>query len=54
MKKRKAMKIDHLKKISDEQFRRVVGVKRNTFILMCNVLHDADIIKKARGDVQTN
>jgi hypothetical protein len=43
------MKIDHLKKISDEQFRRVVGVKRNTFALMSCALHSAHIIKKAKG-----
>lgn len=43
------MKIDHLKKLSDEQFRRVVGVKRNTFSVMSCVLHNAHIIKKAKG-----
>ncbi len=43
------MKIDHLKKLSDEQFRRVVGVKRNTFVLMSYTLHNAHIIKKAKG-----
>ena len=43
------MKIDHLKKVSDEHFRRVIGVKRNTFDLMLNVLEKAHIIKKSKG-----
>lgn len=43
------MKIDHLKKVSDEQFRRVVGVKRKTFDLMHSALQNAHIIKKAKG-----
>jgi len=43
------MKIKHLKKISDEQFRRVVGVKRETFNVMLNALEEAQKIKKAKG-----
>ena len=43
------MKIVHLKNLSDEQFRRVVGVKRNTFFLMHNELQKAHKIKKAKG-----
>jgi len=43
------MKIDHLKKISDEQFRRVIGVKRKTFNLMINALENAHVIKKSKG-----
>jgi len=43
------MKIEHLKKISDEQFRRVVGVKRKTFEKMVELLEAAQIKKKAKG-----
>ena len=43
------MKIIHLKNLSDEQFRRVVGVKRNTFSLMYNALQKAHKIKKSKG-----
>ena len=43
------MKIDHLKKLTDGQFRRVVGVKRKTFLLMSDKLHSAHKIKKAKG-----
>jgi hypothetical protein len=43
------MKIDHLKKVSDEHFRRVVGVKRNTFEVMLNALQRAHTIKKSKG-----
>ena len=49
LEREKVMKIDHLKKLSDEQFRRVVGVKRNTFFLMHNELQKAHAIKKAKG-----
>lgn len=43
------MKIEHLKKVSDKQFRRVVGVKRKTFDVMINRLEQAEKIKKKRG-----
>ena len=43
------MKIDNLKKISDEQFRRIIGVKRKTFDLMLHELEKAQTIKKAKG-----
>lgn len=43
------MKIEHLKKVSDEQFRRVVGIKRKTFDLMLSKLENAEKIKKKKG-----
>jgi hypothetical protein len=43
------MKIEHLKKVSDQQFRRVVGVKRKTFDLMLSKLEKAEKIKKKKG-----
>lgn len=43
------MKMKHLKQLSDEQFRRVVGVKRETFKVMLNALEKAQKIKKAKG-----
>jgi Helix-turn-helix of DDE superfamily endonuclease len=43
------MKIEHLKKITDGQFRRVVGVKRKTFEKMVELLEAAQIKKKAKG-----
>lgn len=43
------MKIEHLKKVSDERFRRIVGVKRKTFDLMISKLENAEKIKKKKG-----
>lgn len=43
------MKFENLQKISDEQFRRVTGVKRYTFSKMIEILKQAHIKKKSRG-----
>jgi hypothetical protein len=43
------MKLDNLKNISDEHFRRVIGIKRKTFELMLDKLNEAQKIKKAKG-----
>jgi hypothetical protein len=43
------MKVNNLKTVSDEHFRRVVGVKRKTFDLMLNKLEKAHVLKKAKG-----
>ena len=43
------MKYDQIKEFSDEEFRRLTGVKRSTFEKMVEILADADQKKKARG-----
>lgn len=43
------MKFRNLKKLSDEQFRRIAGIKRKTFELMISHLKEAEIKKKAKG-----
>lgn len=43
------MKLDNLKKASDKDFRRITGVKRNTFNTMVKILNEAHIEKKKRG-----
>jgi len=43
------MKYDQIKELSDEQFRRLTGVKRNTFAKMLEILREADQRKKAQG-----
>lgn len=48
-KKETVMKMKHLKQLSDEQFRRVVGVKRETFKVMLSALEKAQKIKKSKG-----
>ena len=43
------MKYRSLKKLDDEQFRRLTGVKRKTFKKMVQHLEKADAIKKSKG-----
>ena len=43
------MKYDQAKVLSEEQFRRLTGVKRRTFEKMVKILEEADKQKKARG-----
>lgn len=43
------MKYDQTKGLSDEQFRRLTGVKRSTFKKMQEILKEADQRKKIRG-----
>lgn len=43
------MKYDQIKEFSDEQFRRLTGVKRDTFKRMVEILTEADVKKKSRG-----
>ena len=43
------MKYDQIEGFSDEQFRRVTGVKRSTFKKMIEILREADHKKKTRG-----
>lgn len=43
------MKLVNLQQMSDEQFRRVTGLKRTTFEKMVELLQEAHTKKKARG-----
>ena len=43
------MKYEQVKILSDEQFRRLTGVKRGTFDRMIKILEEADKKKKAKG-----
>jgi len=43
------MKHDQIKEFSDEQFRRLTGVKRSTLEKMVEILREADQEKKTRG-----
>lgn len=43
------MKYPQIQGLEDEKFRRLTGVKRNTFEKMISILKDADIKKKAQG-----
>jgi len=43
------MKYDQLKKIGEDKFRRLTGVKRSTFIRMLEILRHADKDKRLRG-----
>lgn len=43
------MKYDNLKRTSDKEFRRVAGVKRETFNVMVEILTIAHKLKKAKG-----
>ena len=43
------MKYEQVKSLSDEQFRRLTGVKRSTFDKMIEILEEADKKKKTKG-----
>jgi transposase len=43
------MKYEQAKSLSDEQFRRLTGVKRGTFDRMIKILEEADKKKKMKG-----
>ena len=43
------MKFENLINLSGQQFRRITGVKRNTFDKMVEIVTAADKIKKAKG-----
>ncbi len=43
------MKYNQIEEFSDEQFRRLTGVKRSTFKKMVDILREADKKKKTRG-----
>jgi hypothetical protein len=48
------MKFENLQKMKNAQFRRIAGVKRHTFDKMCELLKEADKIKKKRGGRPNN
>ena len=43
------MKYEQIKKLDDEKFRRLTGVKLSTFLKMRLILIEADVQKKAKG-----
>lgn len=43
------MKFENLRNISGSQFRRVAGVKRQTFDKMVEIVREAEKVKKAKG-----
>ena len=43
------MKYEQVKSLSEEQFRRLTGVKRSTFDKMIKILEEADKKKKTKG-----
>jgi transposase len=43
------MKYDQIKAVEGEKFRRLTGVKRETFMKMVSILEEADLKKKMRG-----
>jgi hypothetical protein len=43
------MKYDQMSLLNDEQFRRLTGIKRPTFVRMHAILKEADAKKKAKG-----
>ena len=48
------MKYDQIKNLSEEQFRRLTGVKRKTFEKMTEILQEVDQRKKAHSGRRTN
>ena len=43
------MKYEQIKELEGEKFRRLTGVKRETFLKMIGILEEADLKKKKRG-----
>lgn len=43
------MKYGQIKELEGEKFRRLTGVKKDTFYKMVNILQEAEVKKKARG-----
>lgn len=43
------MKYDQIKELAGEKFRRLTGVKRETFSKMVDILKEVDLEKKSRG-----
>ncbi|KJW05171.1 DDE superendonuclease family protein [Orientia tsutsugamushi str. Sido] len=43
------MKLDQIKELGDEKFRRLTGVRKGTFAKMVDILRKADGLKKSKG-----
>ncbi|KJV55822.1 IS5 family transposase ISOt6 [Orientia tsutsugamushi] len=43
------MKLDYIKELKDEKFRRLTGVRKRTFSKMVDILRKADGLKKSKG-----
>ncbi|SPR16099.1 IS5 family transposase ISOt6 [Orientia tsutsugamushi] len=43
------MKLDQIKELKDEKFRRLTGVRKRTFSKMVDILRKADGFKKSKG-----
>lgn len=43
------MKTENMSKLNNEQFRRITGVKRETFSKMMEVLQSAEAVRRAKG-----
>ncbi|SPR08687.1 IS5 family transposase ISOt6 [Orientia tsutsugamushi] len=43
------MKFDQIKELKDEKFRRLTGVRNETFLKMLDMLRKADDLKKSKG-----
>ncbi|KJV55117.1 IS5 family transposase ISOt6 [Orientia tsutsugamushi] len=43
------MKLDQIKELKDEKFRRLTGVRKRTFSKMVDILRKADGLKKSKG-----
>ena len=48
------MKYDQIKDVSDDQLRRLTGVKRKTFEKMIEIWREADLGKKSEEGARTN
>lgn len=43
------MKYEQIKELEEEKFRRLIGVKKNTFYKIVNILQEAEVKKKVKG-----
>ena len=48
------MKTEMIRDLSDEQFRRLTGVKRETFTRMIEILWEADVVKNKEAGRKTS
>ncbi|KJW00013.1 DDE superendonuclease family protein [Orientia tsutsugamushi str. Sido] len=48
------MKLDQIKELKDEKFRRLTGVRKCTFSKMVDILRKADGLKKSKGGSKNN
>lgn len=48
-KRRLVVKFENLQKLPDGQFRRLTGVKRETFLVMVKIIEEVDSLKKKRA-----